>query len=405
MPTRLQAICLSLILPSLACVTLTGRSPTPAPPPTRIIFVDSTPIVVTATPMGTPLPDERAIKDAIQETLDLYAQAYNDNNPDLLTQVVDQDNKPFRRFVRTRFDLYGAASGYTVKSIEQRALGFVLAHLRTRGGYAADWLFREVDGRWVLSEPTVAQIGEPTLVETEHFIFETYAWSDDVNAQLITMMETARENVFNVLGQVPDEKAQVKIRPIYGLSPFEDPFAAAQYESGSAAISATIQIFAPNSFTYGYYDPAIGWEADLQQILTHEYTHMVHDLSFDNAGRLNDWLSEGLAEYVSGADNRYATCDAVNRGHLIPIVDPAKPVRPQDLMHMQALDEDRGLAYGFAQYLVTYIVEEHGGLDGLWNYIHTYDKTPDIDKAMQSAFGLSYAEFDKDWRAWLKKQC
>lgn len=72
---------------------------------------------------------------------------------------------------------------------------------------------------------------------------------------------------------------------------------------------------------------------------------------------------------------------------------------------MGTLQVDHGLAYGFAQALVTYVVENYGGLDGLWKYANTYDESTNIDKALKASFGVSYEQFDKDWQAWLKKQC
>ena len=42
--------------------------------------------------------------NGIRQALDAYAKAYNENIPELLEQVLDQENKPFRRIVRSRFD-------------------------------------------------------------------------------------------------------------------------------------------------------------------------------------------------------------------------------------------------------------------------------------------------------------
>jgi hypothetical protein len=259
----------------------------------------------------------------------------------------------------------------------------------------------------VLSEPTVEQIGKPVTTDTEHFVFTSYPWADDVNPTIIHLMDTARQNVEDVLGKVPEGKAKVEIVPIYGLYPFDSMNAVAYYSKGATVSDDRIVIYTPNSFVFSYYNALSGWDKELEQTLTHEYTHMAHARSFDNAGRLADWMSEGLAEYVAGAadDNSYWACDAYESGTFIPIMDETKTVYKQDLMHMYGLDENFGLSYDFATSLVTYTVEKHGGLDGFWKLANAFDETSDFKKAVQETFGISYDEYNTQWQAWLRKQC
>ena len=250
------------------------------------------------------------------------------------------------------------------------------------------------------------QVGAPVITETDHFTFTTYPWADDVNQQIMDMMETARTDAEKVLGQAPKEKANVKIMPIYGLSPYNPMNAIALYNKNGGALDNIIEVYTPSSFAFSFYDPAIGWDGTLQQTLTHEYTHMVHARVFDNAGRLSDWMSEGLAEYVAGADeNLYWACDSVRSGTLIPILDESDVVSKQDLMHMYTLDQDFGLSYSFAHSLVTFTVENYGGLDGFWKLANALDDTGDFKEAVQASFGITYEEYNQKWQEWLKLQC
>ena len=353
------------------------------------------------------------IMAGIQFALDGYADAYANNDPDLLEEVVDQENKPFRRIVRSRFDDFQKSSSggqytfeYILLDVTRREFGFVIGHLRTAGGFEANWMFRYLGDRWVLSEPTVEQVGEPVITETEHFNFTTYPWADDVNPQIMSMLDTARDNVEKVLGKVPEEKANVIILPIYGLRPANSSLSIASYISNQGTVKNVIQINTPYSYAYSFYDPALGWDGDLQTTLTHEYTHMTHALSFENAGALSDWMSEGIAEYVAGAtENKYWACYAYNSGTFIPIIDESDSVYKQDLMHMYLLEQDFSLSYDFATSLVDFTVEKHGGLDGFWKLATALDDTSDFKKAVQKAFGISYEQYNKEWLDWLKKQC
>ena len=365
----------------------------------------------TATVTPEPTPTNAEIKRGIQEALDLYARAYNENDPEALKQAVDQTNLPFRRMVQGRFQefqqsfLAGSMTfAYEVQAVEPRDFGFVQAHITTPDGLAEDWLFRQVDGRWILSEPAAEQVGTPQSLEHEHFVFKTYPWANDVNDEVIARMERARQRVQERLGQVPKEKAEVQIVPVYALTPGISPSTIAQYTPRREGMDL-ITIYAPRSFLFGFYDPAIGWEQDLENVLTHEYAHMAHVRSFDDAGKLATWMSEGLAEYVSNSTAIYLAFEAAKTGDIIPIVDTESDVlNKQDLAHFYSLDKDVGLAYGESQSLVTYIVETYGGLDAFWKLAHAFDETQNLDKALRTVFNVTYTGFDRGWRAWLAEQ-
>ncbi len=396
-----------LISSQLACQTLIAPTPSALPPK----VTEAAP--TSADTPAAPTDDE--IKAGIQRSLDLYAEAYTNNKPDVLDQVIDSENKPFYRIVRNRFDEFQKSylAGqiefeYVVVDITKREYGFVIAHIEGGNGLnAADWPFRQLGGNWVLSEPTVKQAGEPVRTETDHFIFTTYPWADNVNQKIMDMMETARSDVEKILGKAPEEKANVKIMPIYGLSPFNPMNAIALYMSEQGPIKNIIEVYTPFSYVYGTYDPAFGWDGELQTTLTHEYTHMVHARVFDKAGRLSSWMSEGLAEYVSSSNNDkiYYACNAMRSGTFIPILDETGAVFKQDLMHLTMLTENVGLAYNYSQSLVKFTVDNYGGLDGFWKLAGSLDKTSDFRKAVQDAFGIPYDEYNEKWLKWLKAQC
>ncbi len=415
-------LCLTLLIGAAVVAACTAAPSTPDATPVPVVVVQTREVIVTVevlvtarpTPTAAPTkaPSPTDIKRGIQASLDLYARAYNENKLDLLKQTVDQTNAPFRRLVQSRFEDFQKSFlsgkfrfGYTVDDVQPREYGFVQARITADGGGTADWLFRQVDGRWVLSEPTVEQAGQVKRVETEHFIFNTYPWADDVNATVIELMENARLRVLDRLGKAPDERALVDIMPVYGLRPDDSPTAAAYYDERSRnAPQDRILIYAPHTYLFGYYDPDRGWQQDLENILTHEYTHLVQNRSFDNAGALADWMVEGLAEYVSDAASDYTLDQAVKDNHIIPIVDRTSSImQRQDLTHLYLLREDQPLAYALAHSLVVYIDRKYGGLDAFWKLARAYDKYQEMDKALRSALGVSYEEFDRGWRAWLKQ--
>lgn len=406
---------LLLMAAQWACSAVTGRLIAPPNPTPGVVVVTPTPqiIYITATPGHTPTPALADAQAGIQLALDTYARAYNDNDPALLAEAVDQTNPPFRRIVKSRFNAYQNSSyagqgnfEYEVLSVQTMPNDFVLAHLREEDGWLTDWLFRSVDGRWVLSEPTREQLGEPYTVETDHFVFTLYPWAEADNQTVMDLMDDARAIVQKRLGVVPTETAHIYIYPGYTLTPDNPMSALALYSSGDARARNLIEVYAPHSFAFSFYEAERGWEDTLLTTLAHEYTHMAHRRNFDNAGQLAGWMVEGLAEYISDDPNGVAyACYSVRAGYFIPIIDDSGATRKQDLMHLQLLDADVGLAYTLSHSLVTYIVEEHGGLEGFWALARAYDDSQNFDKVLQATFDMDYATFEKQWLAWLKRQC
>ncbi|MFV9504753.1 MAG: hypothetical protein AB4911_09330 [Oscillochloridaceae bacterium umkhey_bin13] len=409
---------LSLILAVALLVGCTTNQPTAEPPPplapeaTAIVIAPDTPASAPVNPpTGT---DPVALEQAIQATLDAYVRAYSENDPDLLRTTVDQTNAPIRRLVQERFENYqGSAlrrSGFPqlrVSAITPRELGFVQVQVDSIGGVRYDWLMREVDGRWVISEPTERELGERITIESENFTFYTYAWADPVNARLVELMEQARVQVGERLGALPEGKYNVYIRPIFGITPPASSGAIAWYTSAARPRGDRMDIYTPGSYVYSWYDANEGWEPDLYQTLVHEYTHLVNQRSFMPVATMRDWMYEGLAEYVSDSPRADEVSAAVRADRIIPILDPAGGTNPQDLDHLYLLERDRSLAYGLSYSLVAYIDQELGGLDTLWELARAFNETPGTgearyDGALQRVFGLSFAEFDAGWRAWLR---
>ena len=223
-----------------------------------------------------------------------------------------------------------------------------------------------------------------------------------MNEEIMGLMENAAQTVYNTLGALPADKASVEILPGYSADPYADPNALAYYQTGGNSKPDKIVIFSPNSFSFDWYDEATGWQPELQTTLTHEYTHMTHQRAFGKAGKLLDWLSEGLAEYVSGSQRYYEVRKALNPDNLIPILDNTVNINQQDLGHIYLLENNVSLAYAESESLIMYMVEKYGGMDGVWKFAHAHDKYQNYDQALEAAFNVDYATFDQQWRDWLK---
>ena len=170
-------------------------------------------------PVPTLAPGDEEILASIRQSLDLYSRAYNDANPDLLVESVDQTNRPFRRLARSRYTSYQESSyageytfDYQVVSIEHKG-ELVIAHVLAFENAAFDWPFRLIDGRWLLSEPSEDEIGEMVTTTSDNFIFEYYPWSEDVTPEIMGMLTVAARQVEEKLGKIPSGQLRVRVRP------------------------------------------------------------------------------------------------------------------------------------------------------------------------------------------------
>lgn len=367
-----------LVLGQWACST--GSAPPASSTPTSA----PTP---TASPAPTPTLDVVAAERGIQLALDTYARAYNDNQPALLAEVVDQTNAPFRQVVQAQFDDFwkagfanGAPSAYEVVSVKPQALGFVLAHVRGNGRSVGDWLFRQVEGRWVLSEPTPEQMGEPYTVETENFIFTLYPWADGDNQEVMDLLEQTRQKVLERLGAALTEKIAVYIYPGYTLTPDRPLAQLATYQFDTPRAPDLIEIYAPRSFAFGFYTPDYGWQDTLSLALMPEYMRLIYKRHFNDVGAGLPWILDGLTDYALYTDSVGFACLSLT-------------MNPSDSPSMDPHS------------LVVYIFKEHGGAEGLWAFARAYDESQNEDAALQATFGVNSVTFDREWRSWVKRQC
>jgi len=120
--------------------------------------------------------------------------------------------------------------------------------------------------------------------------------------------------------------------------------------------------------------------------------------------RLQAWMYEGLAEYVAGNRREKEIAAALAADRIIPLRQQSATLPKQDLEHMLGLRDNLSLAYGLACSLVAYIDESYGGIDGFWKLARAFDKTQNLDRALDLAFGVRFEAFDRGWRAWLARK-
>jgi hypothetical protein len=133
--------------------------------------------------------------------------------------------------------------------------------------------------------------------------------------------------------------------------------------------------------------------SEIERILSHEAVHLiVHQATENPFNEPPPWLDEGLATYYQAiADPRFGPVlqHAVNSGTLIPIkaLNSTFPDDPN-----QALQ-----SYAESESIVNFIVHTKGN-DGMSALLRAYQGGVSNEQAVQTAFGESIDQLDKDWK-------
>jgi hypothetical protein len=149
------------------------------------------------------------------------------------------------------------------------------------------------------------------------------------------------------------------------------------------------------SYTDRYFGPTMG-SAGLQLLARHEFSHAA-DIGFENASDGLDYNYEGLAVYIAGG--HYKREPFAKRGAALYDLGQYAPVSDFIPQHE--------LSYLHAALILTYIVDTYGQ-QKLWEFLNADADIPDeqwlpLGDAVQLTFGISLAEFDEGFRAWLEK--
>lgn len=160
-----------------------------------------------------------------------------------------------------------------------------------------------------------------------------------------------------------------------------------------------IDVYSPHSVLYGFYDPKTGWQPSLRRLLVHEATHLITDAFFVNVFAISDWLSEGIADYVSDYPDPALVTAAIKHDRVIGLTgSPGKT-----LQNLYDLGPDVPLGYALSYEVVRYIVARTGSLDAFWQLCKAEPRLR-LEGAMQEVFGESVAEFDQKWQHWLREE-
>jgi len=211
---------------------------------------------------------------------------------------------------------------------------------------------------------------------------------------------TNAQKIFNILqAEYPplSSSLQTKVKAPIGvfMTANEDDFNRATGGSiphwGHAAADAGRQLIFLKSprWTNSTDDPRI--------TIIHELTHILVGQAAGKAA-VPRWLNEGLAIYYSGDQNYFAgveTSQAQLADQLIPL---------KKINGLLAFQQTKAhLAYQESYLAVIFLVEQYGE-SSIAILLQALREKRTIEAAFEKAFGTSLAQFELDWKAFLKER-
>ncbi len=391
---------------------------------------DATTPAETATAGGTAAgggESEAEMIAGMQETLDLYNAAYNEGDKEKLLAAIEPKKGPFQRVSVERFETamesqFGGMYNLQdkISEIRDRGNGYYEATVLTQprlssnaeGQAIRKMVFKKVDDRWVLTEPTRAELGKKLKYETDRFTIDHYEWDQNIVEEMGRLMENAYATVQTKLGKMPEGRMYATLLPTYESAGVSGGNWLAYYSASASAVPTPqrpdrIVLRSPQSIGFGAYDAKEGFGPFFQGVITHEFTHLVTNRAFGGNARLGggfSWMSEGIADHVAGLAGPGQIMAAFASDSLIPLQDKSGAIEKQDLEHIYLLETDRSLGYAQGYELVDFIYTEKGGYEGWWKFVDAYDDRQSLEDAVRSEFGMTVEEFEAAYMDFMKKK-
>lgn len=241
---------------------------------------------------------------------------------------------------------------------------------------------RGADGQWRYAGEAWA-----APIETDHFRIRAMPGLEALAAALPDVLPGVYARVTEVLDYEPGAVSEIKL--------YDNPW----------ALIATVRLSLTREIA-GWNEPgealklAVESEPPGEALLAHEFTHFVmFDMAGTTRGAWPWWLSEGMAEYAASG---YWTLTDRNRriAQVKDLRDRAGLPDWDDLAVFETTPESLWpYAYSMGYAMVAYVTEAHGDA-GRIAWVRGM-AAGDLETATQAALGLSFADLDAAFLAWL----
>lgn len=351
---------------------------------------------------GPLVADERARAD-IQALLDKQYQAKSAKDLARFQETLDQTRLAFRRCQTQDFDIasrLGPGRQGRVLAVEPALEGYLRAYVGdATSGYTRRY-FRRDAGRWLMTEPTLAELGDERSRTVGGLVVRYWLLDEDVVEPIANATLAAR-------AQAEKELRNTPIPYFVKLTSTQET--AGEFGRCTTQVLATYQEQPVPQLTVRelYFAAPREPTAYSRAILTHESLHWVqHQNVTGTQGGIAWWLVEGWPDFVAGtrslSTTRALLCGTTPVPTYKQLVDPP----PQDV---DTPPEVFGQYYAYANSMVEYVYATRGA-DSYWRLYEAYAKSgfrvafQASDAVLAGVLSTTPDRFRADWLAFARKK-
>lgn len=261
--------------------------------------------------------------------------------------------------------------------------------------------FAQISYRWELRDDNGNQFttdnktfeyedsrNEWQTLENDRLRLLWYDLEPEFAAELFALSDEALMRLAVDFGVMLDEP------PVVVVYPEQEAFA--EFQAMMANVEFVIGRYFPgHNITVNLVTPDMP-QSLYADTLAHELSHLYSDNFYVGFARLPLWLEEGLATFNEGADldeERHVVQMAAAAGDLVPFIDLPMAIRDRSI-------QVTNLAYAEGATVFEFI-RDTWGQDSIAEFLTSFRQTTSVDDVTRDIYGLSMAEFELAWRAWL----
>lgn len=261
--------------------------------------------------------------------------------------------------------------------------------------------FAQISYRWELRD------GAGNLLTTDNQTFEyedsRNEWQTLENERLRLLWYDLDQELAEELFEIADD-AYLRLAADFGVTledrpvviVYPDQQAFTEFQGMMANVEFVVGRYFPgHNITVNLVSPEIP-KTLYADTLAHELSHLYSDNYYVGFAQLPLWLEEGLATFNEGGELARETAMvqmAAATGNLVPFIELPRAIRDRDV-------RVSNLAYSEGATIFQFILETWGQ-DSIADFLGLFRETTSVDEVTLELYGLSMAEFEMEWRAWL----
>lgn len=377
--SRLRAAIVATLL--AACTTTT------APPP--VSPSPSGPVAAQVT--------ERT-KSEIQATLNAQFAAIEKRDLTAFQRTIDTTRNSLRRCETELFDVAGRTGVRPAPQVVRvQAYGAYVRAWVDEGGDrgVARWYFRQLDGRWVRSEPTSSEVGDEKKTTVDGIDIDYWSIDEDVLGAIRDGTRAARDTVLKSLLGEAKQPFGIRFYPTRSVQGIQD--------------CNVVGFHLPNQpndkyirfFRYWFAPDGTALSPSTITFIQHEGLHWAQDQFITGiSARLDWWLVEGWPDFI-GESRSVSYKRGVICGTPAPTYKQLADGPRSDLPDTKP--EDAVRYYAFANTMIEYLYAQFGN-SAYRDLLLAYKELADPNANLPKVLKVTPEQFHGGWIAYARKK-